>query len=384
MNMQLRDIADEVRETYVPNQEDDLPYIGLEHVEPDSLHLAGTGTSLEVESHKFGFRKGDVLFGTLRPYFRKVILAPCSGVCSTEFSVIRAKNERDRYFVFYAVALQSFIRYATTRSKGARPRTKWKLFSDFCLPAFPPTQRESIGYVLSAYDDLIENNRRRIQLLEQAARLLYKEWFVHLRFPGHEHVTITDGMPEGWEKVPLAELCTETRDSVHPRDLPPDTPYIGLEHIPRRSITLTEWADAADVDSSKFRFSEGDILFGKVRPYFHKVGFALVDGITSSDAIVIAPTDDELYHYVLFLLASDEFVALASKTVREGSKMPRADWSFLTKSKFLRPPDAVRSMFRDFVRPACDQLKCLALRNKRLGTARDLLLPRLMNGEVAV
>ncbi|MFV2068759.1 MAG: restriction endonuclease subunit S, partial [Pirellulales bacterium] len=69
------------------------------------------------------------------------------------------------------------------------------------------TEQKRIGAVLSAYDDLIENNRRRIQLLEQAARLLYKEWFVHLRFPGHEHVTISDGVPEGWEKKKIADVC---------------------------------------------------------------------------------------------------------------------------------------------------------------------------------
>jgi type I restriction enzyme S subunit len=247
----------------------------------------------------------------------------------------------------------------------------------------PATQAE-IASILSAYDDLIENNRRRIQLLEQAARLLYKEWFVHLRFPGHEHVTITDGVPEGWEKVPLSELCTDVRESANPKDLPHDTAYIGLEHIPRRSITLNDWGMSSEVNSNKFKFAEGDILFGKIRPYFHKVGFALIDGIASSDAIVIRPTDSHLYHYVLFLLSSDEFVALASKTVREGSKMPRADWKFLHKSEFKRPSETRLGMFNDAVKPICTQLRNLALHSQQLTQARDLLLPRLMNGEVVV
>lgn len=246
------------------------------------------------------------------------------------------------------------------------------------------TEQKRIGTVLSAYDDLIENNRRRIQLLEQAARLLYKEWFVHLSFPGHEHVKITDGVPKGWENVPLSELCTDVRESVNPNDLPPDTAYIGLEHIPRRSLTLNEWGRASEVDSNKFKFAEGDILFSKIRPYFHKVGFALVDGIASSDAIVIRPTDIQRYHYVLFLLSSDEFVALASKTVREGSKMPRADWKFLLKSKFKCPSGTLLGLFSDTVKPICGQLKTLALSNLQLTQARHLLLPRLMNGEVTV
>ena len=71
-------------------------------------------------------------------------------------------------------------------------------------------KQRTIASILSTYDDLIENNQRRIRLLEQTARLLYKEWFVHLRFPGHEYVTVTDGVPEGWEKKPLFEVATPT------------------------------------------------------------------------------------------------------------------------------------------------------------------------------
>ena len=237
---------------------------------------------------------------------------------------------------------------------------------------------------LSTYDDLIENNRRRVQLLEQAARLLYKEWFVHLRFPGHEHVKIKDGVPEGWEMRDLSTLCMDIRESVYPKNLPPETAYVGLEHIPRRSITLCEWGQAADVDSNKFKFGKGDILFGKIRPYFHKVCFTPCDGIASSDAIIIRPAMDFLYQYVLSLLSSDEFVALASKTVREGSKMPRADWKFLLKAKFLVPHKNLIRLFSDAINPIHLQLENLAEANRKLAKARDLLLPKLMNGEVAV
>ena len=85
------------------------------------------------------------------------------------------------------------------------------------------------SHIISAYDDLIENNRRRMQLLEQAARLLYKEWFVHLRFPGHEHTRIIDGVPEGWEKKVLGDVCLEVRETVSPSTLEANSPYIGLE-----------------------------------------------------------------------------------------------------------------------------------------------------------
>ena len=244
--------------------------------------------------------------------------------------------------------------------------------------------QKAIASVLAAYDDLIENNRRRIRLLEQAVRMLYEEWFVRLRFPGHEGMTVTTGAPEGWETKPLSALCNDVRESVAPRALPPDTAYIGLEHMPRRSITLNEWTSSEGVESAKLAFREGDVLFGKIRPYFHKVGFTLTDGIASSDAIVIRPVNRYYYEYMLLLLSSDGFVSLASKTVREGSKMPRADWNFLSESDVLVPEPPTLNAFRRVIRPVLDQLRNLALSNRQLAAARDLLLPRLMIGETSV
>lgn len=384
MRIRLRDIADEIRNTYVPNPEDDLPYIGLEYVEPGSLHISGIGSSREVESHKFKFRTGDILFSTLRPYFRKVVIAPCDGVCSTEFCVVRPKQDSDRYFVFYGMAHPQFIKFATTNSKGARPRTKWKLFSGYELPEFLSPRRRDMGSILSTYDNLIENNRRRIQLLEAAARLLYKEWFVHLRFPGHEHVKITRGVPDGWERKVLGDVCFEVRETVDPKSLEPNTPYIGLEHMPRRSIALADWDYAEKVTSSKHRFREGEILFGKIRPYFHKVGIALTDGIASSDAIVIRPASSQLLALVLMTTSSDGFIAVTAQQMKEGSKMPRADWKQMQQYPLPQPPEGILRAFNGFIEPILTQLKTLSFSNRQLNAARDLLLPRLMNGEVAV
>ena len=241
-----------------------------------------------------------------------------------------------------------------------------------------------ISHALSSYDDLIENNSRRIKLLEETARLLYREWFVYLRFPGHEHAETTSGVPKEWQLVPLSSVCSDIRDAVKPDQVEPDTPYIGLEHIPRRSITLNEWGFAEDVESNKLRYIEGDILFGKIRPYFHKVGFTLTDGICSSDAIVIRAHDKDVTPYVLALVSSDQFVAIASKTAKEGSKMPRADWKFMQQHPVLLPSRSVLLSFRDTMLPIMQQLKALALQNQKLAQARDLLLPRLMNGEITV
>lgn len=245
-------------------------------------------------------------------------------------------------------------------------------------------QQDAIVSILSAYDDLIENNRRRIALLEEAARLLYREWFVHFRFPGHEHANFIDGLPEGWQHRTLGDVADAVKDTVKPESFVDDDVYIGLEHIPRRSFTIADWASAADLASNKLRFEEGDILFGKIRPYFHKVGFALCAGLTSSDAIVWRVRNPEDWPLVVCATSSDHFVSVASKTVREGSKMPRADENVLMNYSIPRPADGVLQAFNVAVRPVTEQCKMLALQNQKLAQARDLLLPRLMSGELTV
>lgn len=300
--------------------------------------------------------------------------------------IIRVRRDKavPRFVYYFFKQPNTFALCQGLGSQSAQPNVNLTILKSIQMRLPSMEIQEKTASILSAYDDLIENNHRRIRLLEQATRLLYKEWFVRLRFPGHEHVEIKDGVPEGWKRVTLSEMCEEIREQVNPSRMEPSTPYIGLEHIPRRSITLGDWGVAGEVGSTKFRFEAGDVLFGKIRPYFHKVGVALTNGITSSDAIVVRPRESALYEYVLFLVSSDEFVALASKTVREGSKMPRADWKFLSAQRFPMPTRDLVTAFASAVRPIVDQLRVLALQNRQLARARDLLLPRLMNGAIVV
>lgn len=154
--------------------------------------------------------------------------------------------------------------------------------------------------------------------------------------------------------------------------------------MPRRSISLNVWGKAEQVTSSKHRFRAGEILFGKIRPYFHKVGIAFVDGVASSDAIVIRPVEDKLRGLVLMTVSSDEFVAVTAQQMKEGSKMPRADWKQMQQYPVPLPPDGLLSSFESTVAPIIDQLKTLSFANQKLRAARDLLLPRLMSGEIPV
>lgn len=344
------------------------------------------------EMSKSGLADGDLLFG------RRSLVESGAGKCSLveglsepttfESSIIRVRVNpsliRPRFLFYWLKSPQGAgtVRAIVTGTnvKGIRGTA----LQTIEVPRPLIDVQDAVISRLRAYDDLIENNRRRMALLEEAARQLYREWFIRLRFPGHKHTRIINGVPDGWQPKALGDLCEEVRESVSPDALEPDTPYIGLEHMPRRSISLSTWGTAEEVTSSKHRFREGEILFGKIRPYFHKVGIAFTDGVASSDAIIIRSHAPKHRGLVLMTASSDPFVATTAQTMREGSKMPRADWKQMQAYAVLLPPDGLLDNFEVFIRSVVEQLKTLTFTNQKLRAARDLLLPRLMSGQVAV
>lgn len=247
-------------------------------------------------------------------------------------------------------------------------------------------QRRIAG-ILSTYDDLIENCQRRINILESMARGLYREWFVHFRFPGHEKhpgfSTPPEQIPRGWQMNRLGDIAEEVRRNVPKGRLAEPVPYVGLEHIPRRALALDSWEATTDLGSNKLQFQTGEILFGKIRPYFHKVSVAPFDGLCSADTIVIRPRVSKLYAVVVGCVSSDEFVAYATST-SNGSKMPRASWAVLQDYPVPVPSPEIAQQFAEFLEPAIQQMQKLVGQIQSLRRTRDLLLPRLLTGQIDV
>ena len=219
--------------------------------------------------------------------------------------------------------------------------------------------------------------------MEEAAQRLYKEWFVDLHFPGHETTPIVDGVPEGWKKDSLGGICTLKKDTVSAGKIPVGTPYIGLEHMPRVDFCLSSWGNAEEITSNKFQYTEDDIIFGKIRPYFHKVGFAINSGVVSTDSFVLK-ANDGLWGLLLMTVFDKLFVDYTYQTCKEGAKMPRADWGQMEKYPVLIPPESVRQDFEEFIWNNTRRVKVLALQNHALAEARDRLLPKLISGEIEV
>jgi type I restriction enzyme S subunit len=240
-----------------------------------------------------------------------------------------------------------------------------------------------IAAALDAFDELIAINERRIALLEDLARSLYREWFLRFRFPGHGRECEP---PLDWSGFRIADLAEVVTDGVGPTDVPHETPYLGLEHLPRRSTTLREWGSTASVTSRKLRFQAGDTLFGKIRPYFHKVVWSPFDGVASSDAIVFRVSNGvRLPGLLTTMLSSDALVAEAVAT-SNGTKMPRADAKAILNYRVILPPldgELIRQAEKA-LRATYDLAANLAFESIALVHTRDLLLPRLVTGRLDI
>lgn len=390
-NIFIKDLGRVVTGKTPPTKETDnfdgnYPFITPSDLEYDGYSILSTErTVTELAKKKFPnqFIPAGAVAYTCIASVGKVGISTTDSLTNQQINSIIPNQEYDVRYIYY------LLRQETRKIQGmcsgvASPIINKSDFEQVQIEVPEKPVRDSIADILSSYDDLIVNNKRRMELLEESARQLYLEWFVRLRFPGFEHTKIIKGVPEGWTRKQLVDICDDIRDTVSPNDMEPATPYIGLEHMPRRSISLSRWGNAADVSSTKLRFCSGEILFGKIRPYFHKVGIAFTDGVASSDIIVIRPNSPEMNNLTLLTVSGDLFVAQAAQTMREGSKMPRADWKLLKQYPVSVPPVGLLSVFNNTVSAITGQLKALTLQNIRLCAARDLLLPKLMSGEIEV
>ena len=177
--MLFGECANLVRSSTLPSLYPDSPYIALEHINQATLNLNGYAYGRDADSQKTKFSKGDILFGKLRPYFRKVVIAPFDGLCSTDIWVVRPKGGIDRNFLFYWMASEEFINRSTDTSEGTRmPRAKWDVVSKFATPMLHIDEQREIGATLRALDDRIALLRETNTTLEAIAQALFKSWFV--------------------------------------------------------------------------------------------------------------------------------------------------------------------------------------------------------------
>ena len=314
---------------------------------------------------------------------------------------VRDFKGNDPRFISYFLKVINFSAYSDKAAVPGLNRNHLHQAS-ICLPEKIAEQR-AIAHILGTLDDKIELNRRMNETLEAMARALFKSWFVDFDpvrakmegrdtglpksiadlFPSHLADSECGEIPQGWKAGCLADIATAPRRNVDPANLDDETPYIGLEHMPRRSIALTAWERIGKVTSNKSIFKKGEVLFGKLRPYFHKVGAAPINGACSTDIVVIASKSTEWSAFVLVCVSSVEFVNYTNQG-STGTKMPRTNWKMMGDYRICLPTAPVVRVFQNTMQPVLEQIIANVHESRTLAALRDTLLPKLVSGELRV
>jgi len=327
------------------------------------------------------------------------------------FGLRTKKHRMHGRFLYYALRSRDVLhdlraRATGTTAQGIRQTELLKVL----VPEPPPEQQVAIADILGTLDDKAELNRRINETLEAIARAIFNSWFVDFDpvrakatgeppesicrrlgltpdllalFPDRLIESKLGEIPAGWEVGALGDTAENLRRGVHHNEIPAGTPYIALEHMPRRCIALAEWAAADGVESNKFEFKQGEILFGKLRPYFHKVGVAPVDGVCSTDILVIAPKSEDWFGFVLGHASSDAFVE-HTNAGSTGTKMPRTNWTDVARYQIAIPGTKLAEAFTHLVRPSVERIVAAIHESRSLAAVRDTLLPKLLSGELRV
>lgn len=397
----LCEAAYEVRDTYDPKSDEHLSYVGLEHIEQNSLRLNGLGKSSDTKSTKKIFKDNDILFGSLRPYFRKVVKPRFSGVCSTDITVIRSKDNFSQDYFFYFIANKDFIDHATNCSYGTKmPRASWKVLekSEWDFP--PYSIQMKIGSILSTYDDLIEINDRRIKILEELAQLIYKEWFVKFRFPGHEKVRMLDSklgkIPEGWKVKKLEEVLKGLESGRRPKggvgELENGIPSIGAENI--LGLGIYDYSKEKYVSHDFFNSMKKGIVHNKDvllykdgakigRKTMFRDGFPHKICCINEHAFILR-TENESYQNYLFFWLDQDWMTNKIKNLNTNAAQPGINQGDVKSLPILIPKKDIILEFDIIIENFLSELFMLAKQKLILKKTRDLLLPKMINGEIKV
>jgi len=373
----LGHVAYLVKDTYKPKIGDHLPYIGLEHIREQDLRLLSVGDSDSVTSQKFRFKYNDVLFGKLRPYFRKVVKPSFSGVCSTDIWVVRASEGNDQNFIFYFFANQEFVDTANSGDSGTRmPRADWQFVKDTIWQLPPLPEQRAIAGVLSSLDDKIDLLHRQNKTLEGMAEVVFRHFFVNDR-------------KADWKECAVNELAIHEKQSIHPKRSPDTTFYhYSIAAFDQSHMPIPE--SGALILSNKYKVNGNAILFCKLNPDKDKRIWLVPDGINvnsvcSTEFQIMRPIADKylffLYGFISSPVSYDEIAAGVGGT--SGSHQ-RIDPDVIFKFPVFRPDDTTLNDYNDMVSPFFFKLHHNLKSIQTLSRLRDTLLPRLMSGEVRV
>ena len=342
--------------------------IGEGRIEAQGIARVAEADAMRLARHRL--KAGDIVYSRRGDITRRGLVRQeeTGWLCGTGCLLVRPGRGVDPSWLSYWLATPWVHGWLRGHAVGATmPNLNTSILSD--LPVELPSLEEQrrIASVLSALDDLIDSNRRLQKTL------------AHQRF-----ATMAYAVSSAAEHpTTFGEIAELARVQVSPADVALGTPYLGLEHFAENASGLLGVGVVDGLDSTKWRFEAGDVLYGKLRPYFRKVVRPNFGGVCSTEIWVLRPREDVSSEYLEWVASTQEFTNFATAG-SSGTRMPRANWDHVrtfavTKSAgddFTRAIAASRVMW--------EQYWALHEENEELGRTRDELLPLLLSGQVRV
>ena len=380
------------KQTVRPKDFNGEKYIGLEHIGQGDFLLNGIGLASDVTSNKFKFKSGDILYGKIRPYFKKVYKPQFSGICSTDILIIKSSSEEivTQEYLYQLLKTQTFTDKAVETSSGTKmPRADWNSLEkvEFTFPPLP--EQKSIASILSALDDKIGLNLQMNKTLEEMAMALYKHWFVDFGpFQDGEFVVSELGeIPKGWEVKKLKDLI-----QLNPRlslKKGSESSFVEMKALPIDVMSISDVAQKEFRGGAKFQ--NGDTLFARITPCLENGKTAFVDFL-EPDEIAFGSTEflvmrakEGVSKYWTYCLARDtNFRNFAISTMVGTSGRQRVQNDPFLSYEIPQPPKEIFDSFSEIAEPWFTQIRINTIENHTLTQLRDTLLPKLISGEVRV
>lgn len=366
-----------------------IPMVRVTDIKQDGLDLVNClRVSDEIyelfsRNHKPGL--GDIVISRVGTYGVFNLVKTSEKFCLGQNTAIISPEINSRY-LFYNFINKRTSQQIDNIAVGSTQKTiSLKNIKSLKIPVCSEEEQKAIADTLACLDDKIEINNLINKTLEEMAQAIFKSWFVD--FEPYQDGEFEDSevgrIPKGWSVGCADDILKQITNVCRRADISHESLYVGLEHIPRKQLVINDFGSIEDVKSDKLRFEKMHILFGKIRPYFHKVSIAPWGGYCSTDAIVLAPKTDSIFSYAVLTVFSDSFVQYAVQ-ISQGTKMPRSEWKILKRFKVVLPPNKIMESFNLILIPFIEQIMSNYEESHRLSKIRNSLLPKLMSGEIRV
>ena len=296
-----------------------------------------------------------------------------------------------RFLMYALLTPEAQSQMKLSAAGAAQPKLGIYKVNEITIPAPPKSLQQRIAGILSAYDELIENSQRRIKILESMARVLYREWFIHYRFPGHEsHPLVASPLgeiPQEWEVRRVPDCVHVNPRVVVPRE--GEKPFVPMGCLSNNSMLISDIESRAGNSGAKFQ--NGDTLFARITPCLENGKTGFVQFLADAQAVGFGSTEFIVLRsrtltpeFVYLLARSDEFRSVAIKSMSGATGRQRVQERCFDDFQLAQPPRRLLDQFSAIVGPGFRLIYKLNLQIQKLRRTRDLLLPRLLSGQIEV